>query len=285
MRTVLLFGAAVGLTAALYGALPKRKPQMGWNSWNCYHSSVTEQDLKDTADFFVASGLRTLGYSFVCTDDAWMGPRGADGVVTSDPTRFAGGIKNLTDYIHARGLRFGIYSAASSVVCSGRAGSLYNEHVDAQTYADWGVDYVKYDNCGQYGLGNARFVNFADAVNATGRDMFISTEPFLLVPNTMHATFSHSWRTTNDISANWATILDRADRNDKWADISAHGINDPDMVRVRCCRLASCLPVTRTVALRCPLVFHSDTGTFCLHCYAMPCRICICRSPRYCSWK
>jgi alpha-galactosidase len=89
---------------------------------------------------------------------------------------------------------------SSSVVCSGRVGSLYNEVVDAETYASWGVDYVKYDNCGEYGLGNARFVAFADAANATGRSMFISTEPFLLVPNPSHATFSNSWRTTNDIN-------------------------------------------------------------------------------------
>jgi len=125
----------------------------------------------------------------------------------------------------------GVYSAGSSVVCSGRVGSLYSEYVDAFTFANWTIDYVKYDNCGEYALGNARFVNFADAANATGRSMFISTEPFLIVPNSMHSTFSNSWRTTNDINPSFSTILDRIDTNDKWADLhTSGGVNDPDML-------------------------------------------------------
>lgn len=112
------------------------------------------------------------------------------------------------------------------------AGSLYNEFRDAAQFAAWNVDYAKYDDCGEYGLGNARFVNFADAVNATGRQIFISTEPYLIVPNPQHATFANSWRTTNDINANFRTILDRADTNDKWADIAKYGINDPDMLEI-----------------------------------------------------
>ena len=162
-----------------------------------------------------------------------MGPRDANGRVTSDAVRFPEGIASLASYVHGKGLKFGLYSAASSVVCSGRVGSLYNEAIDAQTYADWLVDLVKYDNCGEYGLGNARFVSFADAVNATGRPMVILTEPFLIVPNPSHASFANAWRTTNDINAGFSTILDRVDTNDKWADFAGPGgFNDPDMLEV-----------------------------------------------------
>lgn len=137
--------------------------------------------------------------------------------MTPNLAKFPEGIAGLTAALHAKGFKFGIYSAASSVVCSGNAGSLYHEQVDALTFAEWGVDMVKYDNCGEYSLGIARFNAFADAVAATGRPMLISTEPFLLTPNPMHASFAHMWRTGNDISADWGTILNRADMNARWA--------------------------------------------------------------------
>ena len=117
-----------------------------------------------------------------------------------DFKRFPSGMKALGDYVHAAGLSFAMYTAESSETCGGYPASKDYETIDAQTFASWGVSYVKNDNCGEYGLGNARFVAFADAANATGRSMFISTEPFLLVPNPSHATFSNSWRTTNDIN-------------------------------------------------------------------------------------
>jgi alpha-galactosidase len=198
LRLLALLGVA-----ATAGALDNglgRTPQMGWNSWNCYGGGVTAADLKATADFFVSSGLRDAGYEFVSSDDGWSAGRDAQGRIFAEAAKFPDGMAGVADYVHGLGLKFGLYSAASSVVCSGRVGSLYHEQIDAQTFTSWGVDYVKYDNCGEYGLGNARFVAFADAANATGRSMFISTEPFLLVPNPSHATFSNSWRTTNDIN-------------------------------------------------------------------------------------
>jgi alpha-galactosidase len=162
-----------------------------------------------------------------------MDGRDAQGRMKANAAAFPDGIAGVATYIHSLGLKLGVYSAASSVVCSGRVGSLYNEAIDAQTFAEWGVDLVKYDNCGEYGLGNARFVAFADAVNATGRQMMILTEPFLLVPTTSHASFANAWRTTNDINANFGTILDRSDSNDKWADIHTSGaVNDPDMLEI-----------------------------------------------------
>lgn len=130
------------------------------------------------------------------------------------------------------GLQFGIYAAASSVVCSGRPGSLYVEDLDARTFADWSVDYVKYDNCGEYALGVARFYAFSDAVNRTGRAMAISTEPFSITPTPLHAEFANLWRTGNDINANYGTITNRADLNDKWGPFTGPGAwADPDMIQ------------------------------------------------------
>lgn len=123
-------------------------------------------------------------------------------------------------------------TAESSVVCSGRPGSLFQEFIDAQTFAEWGVGLVKNDNCGEYSYGNARFHVFADAVASLGSKMIISTEPFSLVPNPNQGRFAHYWRTGNDIGAAWTTILNRIDINDKWARYAGPGhFNDPDMVR------------------------------------------------------
>ena len=112
-------------------------------------------------------------------------------------------------YAHSRARR------RAAAVCSGRTGSLYHEEGDAAQWASWSIDYVKYDNCGQYGLGDARFVAFADAANATGRPMVISTEPFSLIPTGRHREFAHLWRTTNDINAHLAAVLDRSLLDDR----------------------------------------------------------------------
>jgi alpha-galactosidase len=131
--------------------------------------------------------------------------------------QFPSGIPGLVSKLAALNFSFGIYAAASSVVCSGRPGSLFAEEVDARTFAAWGVAYIKYDLCGEYAYGNPRFNAFADAVARSGRpDMVISTEPFSIVPTPLHAEFAHLWRTGNDIDASYGTIINRADLNEKW---------------------------------------------------------------------
>ncbi len=155
-----------------------RTPIMGFNSWTAYGCLVTASDLVDVGEFFVSSGLAAKGYTYVNTDDCWMlGRNATTQQIQPNPFTFPDGIVGLTATLHAKGLKFGIYSAASSVVCSGNVGSLYHEVLDAQTFAEWGVDMVKYDSCGEYSLGLARFIAFADAVAASGRLMVISTEP------------------------------------------------------------------------------------------------------------
>ena len=184
--------------------------------------------------FLVSSGLRAAGFNHVNTDDGWdTYSRNANGTLQPDPNKFPQGIIGVVQNLSTYNISFGIYSAASSVVCSGRPGTLYYEALDAQTFASWGVSLVKYDNCGEYSLGLPRFTAFADAVAATGQKMVISTEPFSLVPNNLHAEFAHYWRTGNDIDASWNTIIDRIDRNDKWQAYAGPGhFNDPDMLQV-----------------------------------------------------
>jgi hypothetical protein len=117
------------------------------------------------------------------------------------------------------------------VACSGRPGSLYNEDIDARTFAEWQVDYIKNDNCAQYALGNSRFQAFADAVNRTGRRMVISTEPFSIVPTPRHGEFAHLYRTTNDIEASYGSSMNRADLNANWLPLAGPGSwADPDCI-------------------------------------------------------
>ena len=134
--------AALACAQALDNGLA-RTPPMGWNSWNCYGTGVTSRDLRATADFFVSSGLAKAGFTYVSTDDGWMAGRDAEGRLVPNSVNFPEGMPALVAYINKQGLKLGLYSAASSVVCSGRVGSLYNEAIDAQTFAAWGVSYAK----------------------------------------------------------------------------------------------------------------------------------------------
>jgi len=164
-----------------------RVPAMGFSTWYGFTSNIDEVMLRGIADGLVSSGLRDVGFDNLWIDDGYVLPRdNVTGRVTVDPAVFPSGIKAFADYVHARGLKFGIYSASSSVVCSGRPGSLFYEAVDAQTFAEWGVDYVKrsffmqrpglrapnpdpspfiftfppVDLCGEYGYGNqARYTS------------------------------------------------------------------------------------------------------------------------------
>ena len=147
-RTTLLFGAILLLAVVCY--LPAqfnspaararddgvaRTPPMGWNSWNRFGCDVNEWLIKSTADAMVASGMRDAGYQYVVVDDCWQVRRNADGAIVADPQRFPSGMAALADYIHARGLKFGLYTDVGSRTCQGRPGSLGHEWQDATTYA------------------------------------------------------------------------------------------------------------------------------------------------------
>ncbi len=132
------------------GALDNRlalTPPMGWNSWNHFACNVSDSLIRQTADAMASSGMRDAGYRYVVIDDCWQVSRDGRGRIVADPVRFPHGIKALADYIHTKGLKFGIYTDAGTKTCQGRPGSYGYEEQDARTYAAWGVDYVKEDWC------------------------------------------------------------------------------------------------------------------------------------------
>jgi len=220
-------------------------PPMGWNSWNKFACNVNEQTVRDTADAMVSSGMRDAGYQYVVIDDCWQGPRDPGGVITADTLKFPSGIKALADYVHSRGLKFGIYSDAGRLTCGGRPASQGHEYQDALTYARWGVDYLKYDWCNT-GERNAReaYAVMADALRSSGRDIVFSmcewgtASPWLWAKNT-----ANLWRTTGDISDDFATkkkghdwehpVLMLVDLNEPlWPFAGPGHWNDADMLEV-----------------------------------------------------
>jgi alpha-galactosidase len=220
-------------------------PPMGWNSWNKFACNIDEKVVRGMADAIVASGMKDAGYQYVVIDDCWHGPRDENGVITADPAKFPSGIKALADYIHSKGLKFGIYSDAGKLTCGGRPGSQGHEYQDAITYARWGVDYLKYDWCST-GSRNAEeaYALMSDALKATGRPVVLSicewgqNKPWL-----WGSRIGNLWRTTGDIwdsfdqqdkAHSWANnMLIIVDQNEPlWPYAGPGHWNDPDMLEV-----------------------------------------------------
>src|SRR5438477_3399092 len=124
-----------------------RTPPMGWNSWNHFGCDVSAQLIKETADALAKSGMRDAGYQYLVIDDCWQVARDAAGRLVADSARFPGGMKPLADYVHSKGLKFGLYTDAGRKTCQGRPGTYQHEAQDAKSFAEWGVDYVKEDWC------------------------------------------------------------------------------------------------------------------------------------------
>jgi alpha-galactosidase len=243
---LLLGGAAVALAQAPASrpsdALAPTPP-MGWNSWNKFACDVSEQLIRETADALVASGMKDAGYRYVVIDDCWQVGRDSVGNVLVDAERFPSGMRALADYVHSRGLGFGVYSDAGTKTCQGRPGSRGYEYQDARTYASWGVDYLKYDWC-SHGTQNAEasYRLMRDALDASGRPIVFSicewgtTRPWLWARG-----IGHLWRTTGDIQDcwdcrrdwggyGWVLILDLQAGLESYAG-PGHW-NDPDMLEV-----------------------------------------------------
>lgn len=149
-------------------------PPMGWNSWNCFNKNISEEQIREIANLMVSTGLKDVGYTYLNVDDCWQTHRESC-VIQSDSVKFPSGIKALADYVHSKGLKFGIYSCAGSKTCAGRPGSRGYEYIDAVTYAEWGVDFLKYDWCHNNGA-NAReaYFTMCDALKSTGRPIVLS---------------------------------------------------------------------------------------------------------------
>jgi alpha-galactosidase len=215
-------------------------PPMGFNNWNATHcrAEFNEAMVKGIADIFVASGLQDAGYQYVNIDDCWALPeRDADGNLVPDPVRFPNGIKAVADYVHAKGLKFGIYTSAGTKTCNvaGFPGALGHEQQDANLFASWGVDYLKYDNCNNQGVdAKLRYTAMRDALAATGRPIVYSIcEWGQNQPWTWAQDVGNLWRTTGDISDNWGSVRNIVRQNMSLYPYAKPGAwNDPDMLEV-----------------------------------------------------
>jgi alpha-galactosidase len=213
---------------------------MGFNNWNSTHcrAEFNEAMVKGIADIFVEKGLKDAGYQYVNLDDCWAKPqRNADGKLEADPVRFPNGIKAVADYVHSKGLKLGIYTSAGTKTCDsvGLPGALGHEYSDAQQFADWGVDYLKYDNCNNQGVdAKKRYTTMRDALEATGRPIVYSIcEWGQNKPWEWAADVGNLWRTTGDISDSWGSMLSIMKQNLPLADAAGPGHwNDPDMLEV-----------------------------------------------------
>ena len=177
-------------------------PPMGWNSWNTFATNINEELVKGVVDSMVSMGLRDAGYNYVVIDDGWMmHERDANGNLVADPEKFPNGIKHLADYVHSKGMKFGIYNCAGTQTCGGYPGGRGHEYQDALLYASWGVDYLKYDWCYHGNLtSDAAYTTMRDALYATGRPILFSicewgdTEPWFWAGD-----IGHCWRISGDI--------------------------------------------------------------------------------------
>jgi alpha-galactosidase len=247
IRTCLLV-LAISCVPAVGHALDNglaRTPPMGWNSWNKYAcKGLNEKVVRETADAMVSNGMKDAGYQFVIIDDCWQTGRDAEGNIVADAERFPSGIKALADYIHAKGLKFGIYSDAGAMTCAKRPGSVGHEYQDAKQYATWGVDYLKEDWCSTLPGQNSEssYTLMRDALAAAGRPIVFSicewgsTKPWLWA-----GPIGNLWRATGDIQDCWdckkqwggngvVQILDQMNGLETYAG-PGHW-NDPDMLEV-----------------------------------------------------
>ncbi|WP_443060058.1 glycoside hydrolase family 27 protein [Streptomyces sp. NBC_00485] len=231
---LLSLGTAPPAAALGNGLAPT--PQMGFNDWNAYGCNVSESLIKSTAQAMHTNGMQAAGYSYVNIDDCWMTHnRDSGGHLVPDPAKFPDGIKGTADYVHSLGLKLGIYEDAGTATCAGYPGSLGHESTDAQSFASWGVDYLKYDNCNNSGVpARTRYTAMRDALAATGRPILYS------LCNwgqdnvwTWGADVGNSWRTTGDISPSFSSMLSIFHSNVGLASYAGPGHwNDPDMLEV-----------------------------------------------------
>jgi len=223
-------------------------PPMGWNSWNHFAERVTDADVRATADILVSTGMRDAGYIYVNIDDTWQGDRDARGVLHTN-SRFPD-MKALADYVHSKGLKLGIYSSPGPKTCGGYAGSYQHEEQDAQLYASWGIDYLKYDLCSfgdilkkesgggsqeYFEMEKAAYEKMHKALVATGRPIVFSLcqYGFQNVWEWGPAVGGNLWRTTGDINDTYDRMSVIGFAQSGLGKYAGPGHwNDPDMLEV-----------------------------------------------------
>lgn len=200
------------MTSAIKSLAPT--PPMGWNSWNMFGDNISEAAIRETADALVSSSLKDCGYNHIVIDDCWSVKNGRDknGNLIADPKKFPNGIKALADYVHDKGFKIGIYSDAADRTCGGYPGSLGFEEQDANLWASWGIDFLKYDYCNAplYDQAEAikRYTNMGEALRKSNRDFLFSLcewgnqSPHLWG----RQVGGHMWRVSGDVFDSWVNV-------------------------------------------------------------------------------
>ncbi len=218
-----------------------QRPPMGWNSWNTFGPKISDSLIREMADIMVEKGYLAAGYEYLVIDDCWsLKERDENGLLVADPEKFPNGMKAVADYVHSKGLKFGMYSCAGVMTCAGYPSSYDHEFVDARTFASWGVDFLKYDFCyfPETGDCRARYQTMAMALKASGREILFSAcnwgqkEPW----KWMRSVGAHMYRSTGDIMDNYISFTDIFRSQIDNFCMSANGCyNDMDMLTVGMC--------------------------------------------------
>ncbi len=233
---IVFLGLAFSLSCSAQQANLAPTPPMGWNSWNHFADRVDDKIVRAEADAMVSSGMKAAGYTYIVIDDTWAGQRDANGFI--HPNDKFPDMKALADYVHSRGLKLGIYSSPAAKTCAGYEGSLGHEEQDAQTYANWGMDYLKYDWCQSGGSLNdmeTAYTKMHDALQKTGRPIVLS-----LCQYGWHKVWEwgasvggNLWRTTGDISDRYFAMAEIGFGQNGLEKYAGPGHwNDPDMLEV-----------------------------------------------------
>lgn len=247
------FLVSLCLLASLFSGAQKWEglaltPPMGWNSWNTFGGNINEKLVMETADAMVSSGMKDAGYIYLVLDDAWMAKErdAKTGDLVPDPVKFPHGMKAVSDYVHSKGLKFGLYNCAGTLTCAGYSGTRGYEYQDARFYASVGTDYLKFDWCSSNGI-NAKeaYTTMSKALKKAGRPILFSLcEWGQNRPWTWAAPVGHIWRTTGDITAQWEgvkkmgdwsanSVMKILDMQDSLRAYAGPGHwNDPDMLEV-----------------------------------------------------
>jgi alpha-galactosidase len=233
---IVLSGSIAPQTASALNNGLSPTPPMGWNSWNFYACNVDEVKIKQAADTMVSSGMQAAGYKYIVIDDCWQTGRTSDGTIIADPVKFPSGMASLASYVHSKGLKFGLYTDAGFTTCAGKPGMYSHEVQDANTFASWGVDYVKIDWCDNGGMDpQTRYTIIRDALANSGRPILFSICNWgINKPWVWGAATGNMWRTTDDIFDYWDRVTWIIDQNAPLANFAGptKGWNDADMLMV-----------------------------------------------------
>lgn len=215
-----------------------KTPPMGWNSWNTFGDRIDEQMIMEMADAMVSTGLKEAGYEYLVIDDCWSEKkRDRNGRLVADHVKFPHGMKYVADYVHGKGLKFGMYSCAGNLTCAGYPGSYEHEFTDAETFASWDVDFLKYDYCFHSPIvpGKYLYRRMGLALENTGRDILFSACSWGSdeTAEWIKSTGASMWRSTPDIFDNWNSIRNLTERQSSLHPYNAPGcFNDMDMLVV-----------------------------------------------------